>query len=356
MKISAFISVHQRPIFRGDFMEEVRIEGQTLVPRAGGRENKMALWSLAGVSLGFLLPVCSCAFLMMTAVLSLSALGSASGVSRSGSGDAVAIVRVEGAITSGDEEEFGAGAVSGIVIGDLRQAAEDPTVKAIVLRVDSPGGTVTGSAQIYEAILALEKPVVVSMNSTAASGGYYVSAPAQYIFARPDTITGSIGVIFTIMNAEELLENVGVEVVAITSGRNKDIASPWQELNEEQRQILESLVDEYYDEFVRVIVEGRGLSEAEVRALADGRIYTGRQALALKLVDELGDLNQAIAKAADLGGIVGEPRIVEYEHLPGFRHLLGGVSSRMNRSPSQEILQLIYEFTTPTLEYRYAAP
>jgi protease IV len=320
------------------------------------RESRTVMWVLLSVSLGFLLPVCSCALLLASSFFSLSLLDSSPGSRRGGAGDAVAIVRVEGPISSGDEEEFAPGAVSGVVLSDLRQAAEDESVKAVVLRVDSPGGTVTGSAQIYEAIRDFEKPVVVSMASTAASGGYYVSAPADYIIARPDTLTGSIGVIFTIFDAQELLDNIGVEVISITSGRNKSIASPWEELTDEQREILETLVEENYNEFVRVIVEGRNLTDAEVRALADGRIYSGRQALVLNLVDELGDLRDAINKAAELGGIVGEPRIIEYEHTPSLRHLLGGFNARLQQTQSREILNLIYEFTTPTLEYRYVAP
>jgi protease IV len=337
-------------------MEGVNVrENEAGRPPRVDRESRTVFWVLLSVSVGFLLPVCSCLLLLTSSMFSLRLLDSGTGIA-TGRGDAVAIVRVEGAITSGDEAEFGTGAVSGVVISDLRQAAADATVKAVVLRVDSPGGTVTGSAQIYEAVRDFEKPVVVSMASVAASGGYYVSAPAQYILARPDTITGSIGVIYTIFDAQELLDNIGVDVISLASGRNKGIGNPWEDLTEEQQQILESLMNESFDEFVRVIVEGRDLSEAEVRALADGRIYSGRQALALNLVDELGDLQDAIDKAAELGGIVGEPRIVEYEHVPSLRQLLGGFNTRLNQSRSQEILNLIHEFTLPRLEYRYTGP
>jgi protease IV len=337
-------------------MEEVRLrENESRQRPRLDRESRTVFWVLSSVSLGFFLPVCSCLLLLMSSVFSVSLLDRGTRVS-TGRGDAVAIVRVEGAITSGDEEEFGPGAVSGVVINDLRQAAADATVKAVVLRVDSPGGTVTGSAQIYEAVRDFQKPVVVSMAATAASGGYYVSAPAQYIFARPDTITGSIGVIYTVFDAQELLENIGVDVITLASGRNKGIGNPWEDLTEEQRQILESLMNESFNEFVRIIVEGRGLSEADVRALADGRIYSGRQARDLNLVDALGDLQDAVDKAAELGGIVGEPRIIEYEHAPSLRHLLGGFNTRLNQSRSQEILNLIQEFTLPRLEYRYYGP
>lgn len=318
--------------------------------------NRTPFWVLLSVSIGFLLPVCSCALLVLTSTLSLSFIGRGPAVSRSGVGDAVAIVRVDGPITSGDESDFGTGAVSGVVISDLRAAADNPDVKAIVLRVDSPGGTVTGSAQIYEVVKEIEKPIVVSMVSVAASGGYYISAPADYIIARPDTVTGSIGVILTLYNAEELLNEVGVDVILITSGPNKAIGTPWEELTPEQREILEDFVAESYEDFLRVVAEGRNLSLTEVRELADGRIYTGRQAMAAGLVDELGNLQLAIDKAAELSGVSGEPRIIEYERLPDFRSFFRGFSARLSRSEADQIIDLLTRFTTPSLEYRYVGP
>jgi protease IV len=316
--------------------------------------NRTPFWVLLSVVVGFMLPVCSCATLIAVSFTSLGFAGA--GRSSPGVGDAVAIVRAVGTITSSDETRFGPGATSGVVMADLKAAAEDPTVKAIVLRVDSPGGSVTGSAQIYEVVRDLEKPVVVSMAATAASGGYYISAPADYIYARPDTVTGSLGVILTLFNAEELLADLGVEVVMITSGRNKALGSPWETLTPEQQEILDEFVDESYAEFVRIVADGRNLPEATVRELADGRIYTGRQALALGLVDDLGDLQQAIDKAAELGGISGQPRLVEYERLPGLQQFLTGFSSQLTQSDADRIRSVIEKFTLPAIEYRYVGP
>ncbi|MCP4359886.1 MAG: signal peptide peptidase SppA [Chloroflexi bacterium] len=315
------------------------------------------LWVLLAVTIGFMLPVCACATLFMTSMFSMAFLGAAAPTTSSGGfGDAVAVVRVEGIITHGDETQVTTGAVSGTVIGDLRAAAADDSIKAILLRVDSPGGTVTGSAQIYEVIQEIEKPIIVSMAGTAASGGYYVSAPADYIFARPDTTTGSLGVVLTLYNMQELIENLGVDITSVVSGPNKTIGSPWETLTAEQQTILQTSVDESYIEFVRIIVDGRGLPEEDVLLLADGRIYSGRQALETGLVDELGNFNDAVAKAADMGGISGQPRIVEYEHIPGFGDLLSGFSSRMNRSEAEQAMELISDFTAPRLEYRYIGP
>ncbi len=314
----------------------------TSLPQAGllasgepKKTDRTPLWVLIGVVVGFLLPVCSCAVFAGTAVFGASMMGiaGAPGTSGAGFGDAVAVVRIEGTILSGDQSGSGGEAVSGRVIRDLESAANDPSVKAIILLVDSPGGSVTGSAQIWERLQTIEKPIVVSMVSVAASGGYYVSAPADYIIARPDTLTGSLGVILTLYDASELIDKVGVKVIDITSGENKAMGSTWAELTPEQRAILESITNEAYEEFVRVIADGRHLSEEEVRGLADGRVYSGRQALANGLVDQLGNFQNAITKAAELGGISGEPRVVEYANqTPTLREILLGFTTQLGKT------------------------
>lgn len=317
--------------------------------------NRTPFWILLSVVIGFLLPVCSCGALLVVSIFSLGVAGGGS-TSSPGVGDAVAIVRVEGTILSSDDTDFSTDATSGLVIADLRAAAADPTVKAIILRVDSPGGSVTGSAQIYEAIQEIEKPVVTSMASLAASGGYYISAPTDYIFARPDTFTGSIGVIISLFNAEELINEIGVDVINITSANNKAIGSAWEELTPEQREILQTIVDEAFEEFIDIVAEGRDMGESQVRELADGRIYTGRQALDHGLVDELGNLQDAIDEAAALGNISGEPRIVEYERLPGLEDFLQGFSARLDQNKADEVQEIIEQFTMPAVEYRYVGP
>lgn len=315
--------------------------------------GRTALWVLLSVFVGFMLPVCSCALLFGASIAGLSTLDT-SGLTApvdTGVGPAVAIVRVEGTIVSSDDGDL-PGPTSGRIIADLRSAEADLDVKAIVLRIDSPGGGVTAAAQIYEVITTIEKPIVVSMAGTAASGGYYISAPTDYIMARPDTFTGSLGVVLTLFNAEELIDEIGVDVIAITSGENKSIGSPWEEITPEQRAIFDSLIDEAYQDFVAVIVDGRNLPRERVLEMADGRIYTGRQALELGLVDELGNLQDAIAEAADRGGISGEPRIIEYDRLPGLDQFLAGFSARFTRTEADEAIDVINQMTAPRLEYR----
>ena len=331
----------------------------TVIHIKSDAQNRTALWVILSGAVGFLLPVCSCAIFGLLALLAVGAGGSTlTGPVRtvSGTGDAVAIVRVEGTITASDDQNAVTGAASARVIADLEAAAADPDVKAIVLRIDSPGGSVTGSAQIHEAIVQIDKPIIVSMATLAASGGYYISAPADYIFARADTWTGSLGVIMTVYNAEGLLEEVGVDIRNITSGDNKDLGSVWSELTPEQEAILQILVDEAYEEFVRIIAEGRGLAEADVRLLADGRIYSGPQALASGLIDELGNFDAAVQKAAELGGIEGSPAVIEYERTPSLADSLLGISEGLQQSEADKILATLNELMSPVLAYRYMGP
>lgn len=216
-------------------------------------------------------------------------------------GEKVGVVEVLGAITSAQR-----------TIDQLQKFGEDEAIKAIVLRVDSPGGGVGPSQEIHAEIQRLRKvkPIIASMGSAAASGGYYVAAPADLIFANPGTITGSIGVIMEFTNIQELLEKIGLRAQVVKSGEHKDIGSPVRPMSDDDRAILQAVIDDVHSQFVMAVAEGRELPPERVRELADGRIFTGRQAQELGLVDELGGLQAAIAKAGELGGIDGEPAVV----------------------------------------------
>ncbi|MCE4956337.1 signal peptide peptidase SppA [Macrococcus caseolyticus] len=173
----------------------------------------------------------------------------------------------------------------------LEQIKEDDQIKGLMLVVNSPGGGVYESAEIHKAVEAIKKSgkkVYVTMKNMAASGGYYISAPADKIYASRETITGSLGVIMQSMNYKELADKYGVKFNTIKSGPHKDIMSPTKEMDEEERQILQSFVDESYDAFVKVISEGRKIDKAQVKKIADGRIYSGLQAKKLNLIDEIG--------------------------------------------------------------------
>lgn len=229
--------------------------------------------------------------------------------------DLVGLIRVEGVIVDARQ-----------TVGELRRFGESPTVKAIVLRIDSPGGGVVPSQEIHDAVLRVRekhnKAVVASMGTVAASGGYYIAAATDRIIANPGTLTGSIGVIMELANLEGLLKKVGVESIVVKSGRYKDLGSPFRKMNEEDRHILQAVMDDVHTQFIEAVADGRSLDVADVRSLADGRVFTGRQAKDFKLVDDLGDLDDAIRVAADLGGIEGEPKIVEPKRRFSIRDLL----------------------------------
>jgi protease-4 len=310
-------------------------------------KKRKQLWIVLGVVIVLVVGACA-------GIVVLVALASGGGM---GLGEAVAIVRVEGAILSGSPpvSPLGdGGAYSDQIVEHLEQAQEDASVKAIVLRVNSPGGSVVASDEIYQKMLEVEKPIVVSMGELAASGGYYVSAPADVIMANPATLTGSIGVITQVPNLEELMEKIGVEVVVIKSGIHKDEGSPFREMTEEEEAIWQAIIDEAYGQFVAIVAEGRDLPEEKVREIADGRIYTGKQAMELGLVDELGNLPEAIDRAAELGGIEGEPRLVEYHRPPTlFETFFGSLVSPFQPFDMARLLDLEGR---PSLQYLYLEP
>lgn len=234
-------------------------------------------------------------------VLAVTVVNLTSSSSKFPIGEKIAVVEVLGVITN-----------SGTIIDHLQKFRHNDSVKAIVLRVDSPGGGVGPSQEIHDVVrrISAVKPVVVSMGSAAASGGYYIAAPADLIVANAGTITGSIGVIMEFTNVQELLEKIGLRNQVIKSGEHKDIGSAVRPMTDEDRQILQDLIDDVHTQFIEAVAAGREMDADIVRQLADGRIFTGRQAQELGLVDELGGLQEAIRQAAAMAGIDGEPTVV----------------------------------------------
>lgn len=249
-------------------------------------------------------------------------------------GEKVALVRVEGPILQSKD-----------VVEELRGYLKDSSIKALVVRVDSPGGGVVPSQEIYAEMkkAAAKKKVVVSMGSVAASGGYYISAPATKIVANPGTLTGSIGVIMELPNLKGLMEKMGVKTEVVKSGRHKDIASVFRGIGPEERQILQGVMDDVHDQFISAVAESRNMSVEQARRLADGRVFTGRQAKRLKLVDELGDLQDAIRLAGALAGIKGEPDVVMKKERHPIYDILGGriPASMMKMLPRMELKYLL---------------
>ncbi len=226
-------------------------------------------------------------------------------------GDRVAVIKVKGAIIEPDR-----------IVSRIQQAKEDKSVKALVLRVDSPGGSVGASQEIYRALEDFKssgKPLVVSMGNVAASGGYYISAPADLIFANPGTITGSIGVIVQHTELKDLLEKLGIRTTAIKTGKFKDTLSPFRDLTPEEKEYLQKTIEDAYEQFLQAILKYRSkkIGEQKLREIADGRVFTGKVAKELGLVDELGNLQDAINRAKQVAG-VPEARIFYMEDKRGF--------------------------------------
>lgn len=225
----------------------------------------------------------------------------------------VAVIELSGLMTS--SHDAGDRAFSARrVLEQLEKYRTDESVRAVVLRVDTPGGTVVAAQEIHRALQRLRegsrKKVVVSMGDLAASGGYYVACAADRVLASPGTLTGSIGVIMQFPNYQGLLGKIGLGTNTIKSGEFKDLGNGAREMTDRDRKLLQGLVDDVYAQFVEVVAAGRRIPAERVRTLADGRVFSGRQALALGLVDELGDLDAAIAAAGRLAGISGTPEVL----------------------------------------------
>lgn len=251
-------------------------------------------------------------------------------------GDKVAVIDIIGTISESDE-----------IILHIHQHRDNPSVKAVVLRIDSPGGGVAPVQEIYTELKKLNKPIIASMGNSAASGGYYLACAAREIFANPGTLTGSIGAVMQFMKMKDLYKKVGIEYQIVKSGRYKDIGSSQRDMTAEERDLLQKTIDDIRSQFIQAIFENRQshLTIDEITEIADGRIFSGRQALELKLIDRLGNLPDAISRAAKIAGIDGTPRTIRIERkqslwekalgLPGTirRDLLPKISFRYEMNP-----------------------
>ena len=258
-------------------------------------------------------------------------------------GAKVAVVEVEGIIGA----DVARGLDTDGVVRVLGEYRDDPAVRAVVLRINSPGGVVAPTQEIFTAVRRLreaKKPVVASLGSVAASGGYYVAVAADRIYASPGTLTGSIGVVMQLANLEGLLKKVGVEYVVVKAGAYKDVGNMARAMTPEERRILQSLLDDVYDQFITAVADGRGLDPQAVRAFAEGRIYSGRQAQSLKMVDDLGGLEDAIEAAAKMAGLPAKPKVIYPRRRFSLRELL---RNELGLGPVSRILPSLETLRTP---------
>jgi protease-4 len=226
--------------------------------------------------------------------------------------DKIAVVYIDGQMVADKGSNNGDVACSGDIVKNLREATDDKDVKAIVLRVNTPGGTPVAAEEIISQInrTRATKPIVVSMGDMATSAGYFVASNADRIVANPDTFTGSIGVIWVFKNKSKLYRDEGVNYYVAKSGNFKDLGSEWRGLSEDEKGYVQSIINESYSRFVTSVAKGRNLSVEYVREIADGRVYTGSKAKDMGLVDELGGLYDAVNLAANLAGVKGKPEII----------------------------------------------
>lgn len=274
-------------------------------------------------------------FLGLTMVFILSFFGSSSDFAF---GEKIGVIPIEGPIAD-----------SRPVIAQLVKFGKDDTIRAIILRIDSPGGGVGPSQEIYREVMKTRrtKKVIVSMGSLAASGGYYIAAAADKIVANPGTITGSIGVIMEFVRLEELLKKLGISLEVMKSGEFKDIGSPHREMTEREKELIQRLLSDIQGQFVRAVAQGRKLSIKKVEEIADGRIFSGARAKELGLVDRLGNFRDAVELARKMTGIQGEVKLV-YPEKPRLR-----LRDFLFQS-TVEVLQRVIQARPPTrIEYRW---
>lgn len=259
-----------------------------------------------------------------------------------GSGGTVAVIELNEPITSSQN-----------IVRQFKRYRENVGVRAIVFRIESPGGGVAASQEIYEEVKktrAYGKPVVVSMGSVAASGGYYVALGANKIVANPGSITGSIGVISQFMQVDGLLDKIGVTSTTIKSGKLKDAGSPFRPMNADDKKYFQEMIDDVYDQFVSAVAEERKIDKASVKKIADGRVYTGRKAYELRLIDTLGTYQDAIRLAADLAGIGTAPKIIKERKKEKLTDMLfGEVRNEVARWRDQIVDQQV-------VQYRFVQP
>ncbi|MDD5473298.1 MAG: signal peptide peptidase SppA [Candidatus Methanoperedens sp.] len=249
----------------------------------------------------------------------------------------VEVIYVQGVMLTGSIPTGFGIATSEDITKSLKDASEDDGVKAIVMRINSPGGSPAAAEEIVSAMKKIKKPIVVSMGDVAASAAYYISAPADRIIANPDTITGSIGVIWEFQNRSKFYDKDGTSFYIAKSGEMKDMGGDWRGLSDEEKRYADQTIAEAYSRFVKEVADDRNISLSKVKDLADGRVYTGAKAKELGLVDEFGSLDDAIDVAASLGGIEGKPEVT-YANKPSLSRLLfGGEKMDISRYTSYYI-------------------
>jgi len=256
----------------------------------------------------------------------------------------VAVIPIQGQIGYGSANMLSGSAVNPDTIKEqIRDAETDSSVSAILLDINSPGGTPVASEEIMNAVKECKKPVVSWISDSGASGAYLAATGTDKIVASNSSWVGSIGVILDLTNLSDLYEKLGVNRTAITGGKYKDMGADYRNLTPEEQNILQTMVNENYDSFISMVAENRNLSKEYVASIAEGQIYTGKQARDLKLIDEIGGKDQALDLAAKLGGIRGSYKVITMNSPQSFESILSSLSSKIGYSIGQGMGSLLEE-------------
>ena len=229
--------------------------------------------------------------------------------------ESIALIRIEGVISDSESSSllYGLGTEPEKIIHQLHKAEEDPNIKAIIFRINSPGGTAAASQEIYREIMRMKKPIISSVGDICASGAYYVASATDWIVANESSSVGSIGVIMQFPNYQGLYEKLGIKTETFTKGKYKDLGSPARELTDEEKRLIDKELEVVYQQFIRDVAKGRDMTEKNVEELATGFVFVGSESLNLKLIDELGNYQDAINKAVEFGQIKGKPTIIDFK-------------------------------------------
>lgn len=248
-------------------------------------------------------------------------------------GESIALIRIEGVISDSESSSllYGLGTEPEKIIHQLHRAEEDPNIKAIMFRINSPGGTAAASQEIYREIMRIKKPIISSVGDICASGAYYVASATDWIVANEASSVGSIGVIMQFPNYQGLYEKLGIKTETFTKGKYKDMGSPTRELTDEEKRLIDKELEVVYQQFIRDVAKGRDMTEKSVEELATGFVFVGSESLNLKLIDELGNYQDAINKAVELGKIKGKPTIIDFKRPTFFDTFLFNIISGLKK-------------------------
>lgn len=310
------------------------------------RKKKKKVWLWVILSIFFVLLVIFCGIFLVYSLIGGS-------VGYIPTGESIALIRIEGVISDSQSSSllYGEGTEPEKIIHQLHKAEEDPNIKAIIFRINSPGGTAAASQEIYREIMRIKKPIISSVGDICASGAYYIASATDWIVANEASSVGSIGVIMQFPNYQGLYEKLGIKTETFTKGKYKDLGSPARGLTDEEKRLIDKELEVVYQQFIRDVAKGRDMTEKNVEELATGFVFVGSESFNLKLIDELGNYQDAINKAVELGQIKGKPTIIDFKRPTFFDTFLFNIISGLKNMILSDIyFNSQFQFEEPIIK------